>query len=276
MNQRRRGLGWWRLLPIALAALYIGYQWMTADQFTNPVTGESHRVGMSSRQEQALGAQAFDQVLNESDLVRSGPEVDLVTRVAKRLVGVADQDADGFKWQVVVVRSDQANAFCLPGGKIVVYTGILPYTKTEAGLAAVMGHEMAHATARHGAQRMFQQNLMQAAMLGAQGSIADMDIDQQRAIMGALGAGGRYGVLLPFSRDHESEADYMGLLYMARAGYDPQEAVEFWKRMAAADGNRAPPEWASTHPSHGTRVADLQRWMPEALEQYRAAAGQGD
>ena len=162
------------------------------------------------------------------------------------------------------------NAFCLPGGKIVVYTGILPVAENEAALATVMGHEMAHATSRHGAQRVLQQNMTQTAMTGVAVSLGDMDYEQQRAIMGALGAGARFGILMPFGRKHESEADEVGLMYMARAGYDPRESIRFWQRMDQAS-QANPPEFLSTHPSHGTRVQQLRALMPKAVEEYERA-----
>ena len=162
---------------------------------------------------------------------------------------------------------------------MVVYAGILPVTQNEAGLATVLGHEMAHATSRHGAQRVLQQNLAQTAMTGIAVSLSDMDYDQQRAIMGALGAGAQYGVLMPFNRKDESEADHVGLLYMARAGFDPRESLRFWQRMEQA-GREQPPEFMSTHPSHGTRIQQLQALMPKALEEYNRAktssSGTGD
>ena len=166
----------------------------------------------------------------------------------------------------------QVNAFCLPGGKIVVYTGILDVAKTEAGLATVMGHEMAHATARHGSERLVKQQATQTLMAGVQFSLGDMSYEQRRVVMGALGAGAQFGILLPFGREHESEADAIGLTYMARAGYDPREAVAFWERMARSSGaGKAPPELLSTHPSHGTRVERLKVLMPKALEIYNAS-----
>jgi predicted Zn-dependent protease len=164
------------------------------------------------------------------------------------------------------------NAFCLPGGKIVVYTGILPVAQNEAALATVMGHEMAHATSRHGAQRVLQQNLAQTAMTGIAISLSDMDYDKQRAVMGALGAGAQFGILMPFGRQHESEADEIGLMYMARAKYDPQESIRFWERMERSSRG-GPPEFLSTHPSHGTRIQQLQQLMPKALEEYHRAGG---
>jgi predicted Zn-dependent protease len=173
---------------------------------------------------------------------------------------------------VSLVRSAQVNAFCLPGGKIVVYTGIIPVAKTDAGLATVMGHEMAHATSRHGSERLFQQKATQTIMTGVQFSLGDMSYEQQRAVMGAIGAGAKYGILMPFGRDHESEADAIGLTYMARAGYDPREAVTFWERMGQASGRGAPPEFLSTHPSHGTRIAQLKALMPKAMEEYQKSS----
>ncbi|HEX8312172.1 MAG TPA: M48 family metallopeptidase [Chthoniobacteraceae bacterium] len=261
-----------QFLPIVLAVVFIAWKYFTAETFVNPETGQKHRVGMSEDQEQRLGLQSYQQVLSEAQVVRSGPEVDLVKRVAGRLAGATGEAAKDFEWAVSVVQSDQINAFCLPGGKIVVYTGILPVAQNEAGLATVMGHEMAHATGRHGSQRMLQSELMQAGMMGAQVSMSDMDYQQQRTVIALLGGAAQYGAILPFNRGHETEADRMGLAYMARAGYDPREAIEFWKRMArAAAGGQKPPEFASTHPSDNTRIANLERLMPEALKIYEAS-----
>ena len=164
------------------------------------------------------------------------------------------------------------NAFCLPGGKIVVYTGILPVSKTEAGLATVLGHEMAHATSRHGSERLFQQKATQTVLTGVQFSLGDMSYEQQRALMGAIGAGAKYGLLMPFSREHESEADAIGLMYMARAGYDPREALAFWQRMEASSGRGQPPAFMSDHPSHGARIAQIKELLPKALEEYQRSA----
>jgi predicted Zn-dependent protease len=177
-----------------------------------------------------------------------------------------------FRWEVSVVRSDQVNAFCLPGGKIVVYTGILPVAQTPDGLATVMGHEMAHATLRHGSERLFKQQATQTLLTGVQFSLGDLDYEQRRLVMGAIGAGAQYGVLLPFSRDHESEADQLGLSYMARAGFDPRAAVTFWERMSKQGGNQ-PPEFMSTHPSHGTRIQRLKELLPQATQEYQRALG---
>jgi len=260
-----------KILPVVLAGLFILFQFLSSEKFTNPVTGEKHRVGMSPQQEAALGLQSYQQILSQEHAITSGKDVEIVTRVAQRLASAIGQDGEGFQWEVSVLQSQQVNAFCLPGGKICVYTGILPVAKTEAGLAAVMGHEMAHAIARHGSQRILQQQMTQTAMLGVQGSMSNMSYEQQRTLMGLLGAGAQYGVILPFSRKHESEADYMGTMYMARAGYDPREAVELWKRMGQDNQGQKPPEYASTHPSDSTRVRQLEEWMPTFEAEYQKA-----
>src|SRR5438094_5547803 len=191
----------------------------------------------------------------------------MIKGVAPRLVRATSKASADFDWQVLLIRSSQINAFCLPGGKVVVYTGILPITQNERALATVLGREMAHATSRHGAQRVLQQKLGQTALTGVAISLSEMDYDKQRAVMGALGAGTQFGVLMPFSRKHESEADEIGLLYMARAGYDPRESIRFWQRMENAGGAQ-PPEFLSSHPSHGTRIQQLEAEMPKALEEY--------
>src|SRR3954468_21676810 len=165
----------WLPLPLILAALFAAYQYFGAEKVTNPETGKSVRVALSTGQEQALGLQGYHEVLAQSEVIGEGRDHDMVVGVARRLIGAVGDDAPGFDWQVSLVRSDEANAFCLPGGKIVVYSGLLPYTQNEAGLAAVMGHEMAHAIARHGSQRMLRTNLAQTLLAGAQFSFADMD-----------------------------------------------------------------------------------------------------
>jgi predicted Zn-dependent protease len=260
------------LLPIALALVFMGFKYCTAEKVVNPLTGKTARVGLSSDQEETLGLQAYREVLSQSDVVQSGSEHALVTKVAQRLAPATGDAAKDFKWSVSVVRSREPNAFCLPGGKIVVYTGILPLTRTEAALAAVMGHEMAHAVARHGSQRLLRTSLAQTFLVGANLSMGDLDPQQRQSVMAMLGAGAQYGVLLPFSRQHETEADQLGLIYMARAGYDPREAIPFWQRMSEA-GGRQPPPYMSTHPSHERRIQDLQEFMPRALAEYEKTRG---
>jgi metalloendopeptidase OMA1, mitochondrial len=257
-----------RFIPIAIAAIVVWFQFLSSEKTTNEA-GRTVHLALSPEQEEALGIQSYREVLAQSDTIRSGPQYELVREVATRL---AQATGKKFQWEVSVIRSDQVNAFCLPGGKIVVYTGILPVAKTPAGLATVMGHEMAHATLRHGSERIFSQQATQTMLTGVQFSLGDMSYDQQRAIMGALGAGAHYGILLPFSRDHESEADEIGLGYMARAGYDPREAITFWERMSKGGGQQ-PPEFMSTHPSHGTRIERLKALLPKATQEYERALG---
>ncbi len=267
----RRHLRW---LPIVIAALIFAWQYFGSEKFVNPETGRKSHVGMSTQQEAALGFQTYRQVLAQARSIDSGPQFELVRRVAGRLASATGAAGAGYEWQVSLIDDEQVNAFCLPGGKIVVYTGIIPIAQNEAALATVMGHEMAHATSRHGAQRVLQQNLAQTAMTGIAVSLSDMDYNKQRAVMGALGAGAQFGILMPFGRQHESEADEIGLMYMARAGYDPQESIRFWKRMDQASRS-GPPEFLSTHPSHGTRVQQLEALMPKALLEYNRARGGG-
>jgi len=260
----RRHIKW---LPLLLAGLFFAYQYFSSEKFVNPETGRKSHVAMSTREEASLGIQSYQQVLAQSESVSSGPELEMVKRVSSRLATATGKAGADFDWQVSLIRSAQINAFCLPGGKIVVYTGILLITQNEPALATVLGHEMAHATSRHGSQRVLEQNLAQTALTGVAMSLSDMDYDKQRAVMGALGAGTQFGVLMPFSRKHESEADEIGLLYMARAGYDPRESIRFWQRMENA-GSAQPPEFLSSHPSHGTRIQQLEAEMPKALEEY--------
>ncbi len=248
---------------------------------TNPYTERGQLLLVSSDYEMQLGAQAYQQVLNDPKLrISQDPkEVDPVKRVADRIIAAAKRSkyaetAQRFDWQVSVIKDDKTqNAFALPGGKIAVYTGIFPVAKNEAGLAAIMGHEVTHALARHGAERMSQGILAQVGIIGTAIALETQRASSEtsRAAMAAVGLGAQVGVLLPFSRKHESEADYIGLLLAAQAGYDPQEAVRVWERMERAGGGQ-PPEFLSTHPSHGTRIEQLQGWMPEALKFYAQAA----
>ena len=259
-------------IPLIIALIVVIFQRASAPKIVNEA-GRTARLGMNSQQELSLGAQAYQQVLSESRTITSGANYEMVKRCAARLTTVTGVAGKNFQWAVSVVESSQVNAFCLPGGKIVVYTGILPVAQSEAGLAVVMGHEIAHATNHHGAERVLQEKTANTLLTGANFSLSGTDPQQHRQIMGLIGAGARVGFLLPFSRDHESEADSVGLRYMARAGYDPREAVEFWKRMSAQGGGGAPPQFLSTHPAHETRIARLKAELPKAIEIYQAAGG---
>jgi predicted Zn-dependent protease len=261
-----------RLVPVFIAVAVMLFQRCSSETITNEA-GRKVRLGLSQEQEATLGLQSYKEVLQTNRTITSGPQYEMVKRCAERLAGQTGEAGRNFQWAVSLVESPQVNAFCLPGGKICVYTGILPVAQTEAGLAVVMGHEMAHATLRHGSERVFQQKQAQTLMSGVNFSLGDLDPQQRRAVMGAIGAGAQYGYLLPFGRDHESEADSIGLTYMAKAGYDPREAVTFWQRMGQASGGKAPPEFMSTHPSHETRISRLKEMMPKAMELYKQAGG---
>ena len=252
-----------RIFPLIAFGLYMLFYYFHNQQRV-PVTGRKHLVDTSVQQDAALGLQSYQEILHQSQTVQSGPEVDMIRRVGERLKKVVDDP--GFQWEFNLIKSDQVNAFCLPGGKVAVYTGILPVVAGEKGLAVVMGHEISHAIARHGAERMAQQKLVELGTLAVGVSAANMDPMKRAAIMGALGVGAQYGILLPFSREQESEADYMGLIYLSRACFDPTEAPRLWERMAATSTG-APKEYMSTHPSHATRIRQFQQWMPEAQDE---------
>jgi predicted Zn-dependent protease len=259
-------MGRLRLIPVLLFAVY-GIYYYFSNQQKVPGTGRKQLVDISRQQEAALGFQSYQQILRQSRVVPDGKLTGQVREIGQRLSAVLrkpDEDP-GFKWEYNVIESPQVNAFCLPGGKVAVYTGLIPVAKNVHGLAVVMGHEIAHAVARHGAERMAHQKLVQIGTLAAGAAISDMDPRQQQAVMAALGIGTQFGVILPFSRDHESEADYLGLMYVARACYDPTEAPRLWERMARASGGRGPAEFMSTHPSSATRIKQFTKWMPEAL-----------
>ncbi len=246
---------------------------------TNPYTGRSQLLMISVDQEMQMGAQAYGQVKNDPKMhqAQDPREIEPVRRVAAHIIEAAKRSkyaetANQFQWEVTVIKDDKTmNAFALPGGKIAVYTGIFPVAKTEAGLAAVLGHEVTHALARHGAERMSQGQLTNAALqvLGTAAGAAGGNAMLGQAAMAALGAGAQVGVLLPFSRKHESEADYIGILLAADAGYDPRESVHLWERMEQVSGGKGPAEFLSTHPGHETRIEQLKKWMPEAMAIYQ-------
>jgi len=265
---------------VSLSLAFIVYSLLGCS--TNPYTDRPQLLLISESQELQLGAQAYAQVLRDPKVkISQDPrEVEPVNRVAKRVIEAAKQSkyaemAKQFNWQVIVIKDDKTmNAFALPGGKIAVYTGIFPIAKNEAGLAAILGHEVTHALARHGAERMSQGLLTQLGLEAANIALASQGASPivMQTAMTALGLGANVGVLLPFSRAHESEADYIGLLLAAQAGYDPREAVRVWERMEQVSKGQ-PAEFLSTHPSHGTRIQQLEGWMNEALSYYKPQPG---
>lgn len=213
----------------------------------------------------------YDQFLGENKVITGTPEANMIRRTGQRISSAAERwlTANGFpgylndyKWEYNLVDNEAVNAWCMPGGKIVFYTGILPITQTETGVAVVMGHEVAHALADHGAQRMSAGTLQQIGAVA--GNVAIQDPQKREMFNQAYGIGSQVGVMLPFSRSHETEADRIGLQIMAIAGYDPYEAANLWQRMKANSGGEAPPEFMSTHPSNDTRINNLTAWAPEA------------
>jgi predicted Zn-dependent protease len=266
----------YRLVPILLGALAIGFFALRGCQ-KGPF-GRPQLVAIKGEQEKALGAQAYEEVVRKSNPLKDSPIVDAVKDVTRRLTNATSDrnflkltklKLEDYDWEVSVVRSKEVNAFCLPGGKMVVYTGILPVCATNAGLATVMGHEISHALAHHGAERMAQEQLVQLGVAAAGSSLRGLAPGERERVMRALNAGAQFGIL-KYSRRHESEADHLGLLLMAAAGYNPNEAVKFWTRMQRqSEGASRPPEFLSTHPSHETRIRDLNRWLPEAMKLYQ-------
>lgn len=235
---------------------------------TVPITGRSQVMLLSEGEEQKLGFDAYQDVLKKAK-VSSDPELNAqVTRVGRRIAEATGRT--DYQWEFKVIDDKQANAFCLPGGKVAVYTGILPITRDDAGLAAVIGHEAAHAIARHGGERASQQLLAQFGQAGTQLAVSQRDPLIQQAVLAGYGGLATVGVLLPYSRTQESEADHLGLIYMAKAGYHPSAARDLWVRMAeASKGRERPPEFLSTHPTEATRIKQIEAWLPEALQHYK-------
>ena len=237
---------------------------------TTPVSDRQALILIPLSQEIALGKQAYQQTLKDQKDSEDAHLNQLLQRVGKRIVEVSDMPK--LDWEFRLIESKDKNAFALPGGKVAVYTGMLRICQNEAGLATVLSHEIAHVVARHGAQRMSQQMLLTGAMMGA--SISLRNNTQRNIIMSALGLGVLYGITLPFSRGDEGEADQIGLVYMAKAGYDPEEAIRFWQRFSQAKGDGEPPEWASTHPADNTRVRGLKSYLSRAKYKYQNAKQQ--
>jgi metalloendopeptidase OMA1, mitochondrial len=233
---------------------------------TVPVTGRSQIVLIPEGTEVAMGLDSYRQVLQKSKVSTDARLNEQVTRVGRRIAEATGRR--DYQWEFHVLEDKQVNAFCLPGGKVAVYTGILPVARDDAGLAAVLGHEVSHAVARHGGERLSQQLVVQMGLTAVQTALAERSPLVTQSVTALLGAGASVGLLLPWSRAQESEADRLGLTYMAEAGYPPQAAHDLWVRMSAAAGGGKPPEFLSTHPSDATRIAQIERWLPEAQQHY--------
>ncbi|TKG95565.1 M48 family peptidase [Puteibacter caeruleilacunae] len=244
---------------------------------TVPLTGRSQFSLVSESELTKMSLTSYQAFL-DTNKVLTNSDAQMVKRVGNRISKAVEQylrdngfpeKASSFQWEFNLVDSDVPNAWCMPGGKVCFYTGILPYTKTEAGLAVVMGHEIAHAVANHGGERMSHGMLVQLGGVALSTALQNKPEETQAIYMGAFGAGSQLGFMLPFSRKHEYEADRMGLIFMAMAGYQPQEAVEFWKRMSQKSGGKSVPEFLSTHPVDMNRVRELEQLLPEAMKYYK-------
>ena len=261
-----------RILSVCLAALVL-YACATV-----PVTGRRQLNLVSNDEIISQSAVEYQKVLTGGKLSTDQQQVETIRRVGARIQkavdaymaqkGLSDQLV-GFKWEFNLIQDDKTvNAWCMPGGKVAFYTGILPICKDETGIAIVMGHEVAHAIANHGRERM-SEAMVANGLLGTLGAAMGQNPTlTQQLLLKSLGVGANVG-MLKFSREHESEADHIGLIFMSMAGYDPKEAPKFWERMSSMSGGQQPPEFLSTHPSHETRVKDLEGWIPEAMQYYK-------
>lgn len=244
---------------------------------TVPVTGRRQLNLIPDSQLNSMSFNQYSEFISSHKLSKNREQSEMVKRVGERIQEaveryLAERDMSGhlsgYRWEFNLVEDSLANAWCMPGGKVVVYTGILPLTQTEAGLAVVVGHEIAHAVANHGNERMSQGLIALTGGVALSKALETKSEETKSLFMAAYGLGAQVGVLLPYSRLHESEADRLGLIFMAMAGYDPHEAVSFWRRMAA-DKKGAPPEFLSTHPSDETRIRKIQQAIPEAMGYYK-------
>lgn len=246
-----------------------------------PVSGRRQLLVGNETNEIAMGVSAYKEMLAKEPRSTNKRYNEMIQRVGKRIAAVADRD--DFEWEFALIGKDTQNAFCLPGGKVAFYEGILPVCESEAGIAVVMSHEIAHALARHGGERMTLNNVKNLGGVGVDAigkwAMEDGYDKHQATVLAAYGYVSEFGAILPYSRKHESEADVIGLELMAKAGYDPTEAPQFWERFSAAKNGAGGPEWLSTHPSDARRASDLRENLPKARLLYADAPqqfGSGD
>ena len=247
---------------------------------TVAITGRSQLDLIPASTMLSMSEQQYNEFLGSNKPSTNREQAALVKKVGTGIQGAVEKyfrsqkmsdQLQGYSWQFNLIDSKEANAWCMPGGRVVVYTGILPITQTEDGLAVVLAHEIAHAVAEHGNERMSQELLAQLGGMALSEAIANKPKETQQIYMTAFGLGAEYGALLPFGRLQESEADHLGLIFMAMAGYDPHGALSFWQRMSQSNSGQALPEFMSTHPSDATRIANIEQEMPEAMQYYRSA-----
>ena len=261
-----------RLIKISFIALLIIYGCSKV-----PLTGRKQLHMLPETSLISLSLTTYNNFLNSHKLSNDTKNSELVKKVGTRIANAVklflkqqhkSKLIKDYKWEFNLIEDNTPNAWCMPGGKVVVYTGILPYTKNENGLAVVLGHEIAHAIARHGNERMSQQLLYQLGGMSLAVAMKEKPQETQKLFMTAYAITGQVGILLPYSRLHETEADKLGLVFMAMAGYDPRNAIEFWERMKSIGGQK-PPEFLSTHPSDEKRIKNIKEFLPEALKYYK-------
>lgn len=243
-----------------------------------PITGRKQLNLIPSSSILSMSFQQYDEFLKTHQFSNNQQQTQMVKRVGARLQKAVEQyfaqknmayKLSDYHWEFNLVESEEVNAWCMPGGKVVIYTGMLPITQDESGMAVVMGHEIAHAVAEHGNERMSQGLFAQFGSIALSTALSEQPAATQELWMTAFGLGAQFGLILPYSRLHENEADHMGLIFMAMAGYDPNTALGFWERMSRQKEGQAPPEFMSTHPSDRTRIKNIQALIPEALRYYR-------
>jgi len=262
---------------ISFIILTISSAYFITSCTTVPLTGRKQLNMIPESQLVAMSMTSYDDFLSQNQLSDNRQQTQMVKQVGDNIAvaveaflngnGLSSRVA-GYNWEFNLVEDDVPNAWCMPGGKVVVYSGILPITQTDDGLAVVMGHEIAHAIARHGNERMSQGLLIETGGLALAAAVDEKPAETQALFMAAYGIGSQVGISLPYSRSHETEADKLGLIFMAMAGYNPGEAIDFWTRMSQLGGQK-PPEFLSTHPSDQTRIQDLQAFLPEAMKYYK-------
>ncbi len=261
-------------IKTVVTAIFIGIFMYSCS--TVPVTGRKQMNMLPQSEMLSMSYTQYDQFLEENKVSDDKEKTEMVKRVGDRIAASVEKylsengmkkRIDDFSWEFNLVEDDTPNAWCMPGGKVVIYSGILPITQDETGLAVVMGHEIAHAVARHGNERMSQEMAVQLGGTALSIAVDEKPEKTKNIFMTAYGVGAQLGYQLPYSRTHESEADQMGLIFMAMAGYNPEEAIAFWQRMAEQGGQK-PPEFLSTHPADDTRVRKLREFLPEAMKYY--------
>jgi len=244
---------------------------------TVPITGRSQLNLIPGSSMLSMSLQQYDQFLKEHKVSSNKEQTAMVKRVGARVQGAVERyfassglqgQLKNYQWEFNLVEDKQVNAWCMPGGKVVVYTGLLPVAKDDTGLAVVLGHEIAHAVAEHGNERMSQGLLAQMGGVALSTALSTEPAATQQLWMSVYGVGAQYGAILPYGRMQESDADHLGLVFMTMAGYDPNEAIPFWERMSAGKSGQAPPEFLSTHPSSATRIANIRRLIPEVKRNF--------